>query len=112
MFSDALKMRIFRWAFYLVFFLFNSMIFGFASYLFAKYPNLLSDYRFIHYISGLGIVLFFIGFAFEMIRNRKFNGTITKLQKENIEIKIKLSELENPPHQDEILTEAGDGSSA
>ena len=112
MFSDALKMRIFRWLFYLVFFLFNSMLFGFTSYLFGKYPNLLSDYRFIHYISGLVIVLFFIGFGFEMIRNRKIQLTISKLEKENIDVKVKLNQLEESRHQDEVLTEATDSSGA
>lgn len=101
-------MRIFRLLFYLVFFLFNFSIFGSASYLFGKYPNLLSDFRYIHYISGLGIVLFFIAFGIEMIRYRKLKRIITKLEDENIEVKAKLSELENPRHQAEVLTEASD----
>lgn len=110
MFSDALKMQVFRWVFYLMFFLFNSMIFGFTSYLFGKYPNLLSDYRIVHYLSGLGIILFFIGFGFEMIRHKKFKRILARLEKENIEVKFKLSKMKKPRHHDELLTEARDGS--
>jgi len=105
-------MRIFRMIFYLVFFLFNFAIFGSASYLFGKYPNLLSDYRYIHYISGLGIVLFLIAFGLEMIRHRHLKRIITNLEDENIKVKAKLSELENPSHQAEVLTEANDGPTA
>ena len=110
MFTDALKMRIFRWVFYLVFFLFNSMLFAFTSYLFGKYPNLLSDYRIIHYVSALGIVLFFIGFGFELVRYRKFKRILDNLEGENLRVKAQLSELQKPDPADEILTKASDGT--
>ncbi len=112
MFKDTLKIRILRWVFYLVFFFFNALIFGFTSYLFGKYPNLLSGYQFIHYLSGLGIVLFLIGFGFEFIRYRKFKRIITKLENENIEVKAKLSGSANRPEKGEVLTGASEGSAA
>ena len=103
-------MRIFRWVFYLVFFLFNSMLFAFTSYLFGKYPNLLSDYRIIHYVSGLGIILFFIGSGFEIVRYRKFKQIINNLEDENIRVKTRLSELQKTGRAGEVLTGAGDGT--